>query len=155
MEKLFVHIYQYFSAKRLLFYTVLAIVSGIVLFGASRINIEDDALKMLPDFGKSFNILSTLKTTKLSEKIVVLVHANTENTDNLATASDEFHTLLQDSLSNFIATIKHRSDDEVSMDFYHLLQQKFPLFLTENDYSRIDSMLSSASIAEAMQQNYK
>jgi uncharacterized protein len=155
MGQLFVNIYQYFFRKRFAFYAVLTIVLSLVIFGASRIKIEDDAMKMMPEFGKSSKILNTLKSTKLSEKIIVLIQTEDENNENLQAVGDEFNEILADSLKEFISSVKYRNDDEAVMEFYQLLQKKFPLFLSENDYKQIDTIISVQNIEATMIQNYK
>jgi len=155
MGQLLVNIFQYLSKNRVVLYALLAITSTLIIFGASQIKIEEDALKMMPNFGKSSNILSTLKSTKLSEKIIVLVHAKSINTEQIQEAGDELHESVVDSLSGFVKSVKYRTDDNLSMDFYQLLLQKYPLFLNESDYLIIDSLLKSEHIAEVMEQNIK
>jgi len=73
MEKIFTAVYTYFKANKVVFYGLLLSILVLLGLGASRLKIEEDVTKMMPNAGKASEILHTLQDSKLSEKVVFLI----------------------------------------------------------------------------------
>lgn len=91
MENVFATIYTYFKTHLAVFYGLLIAIVLILGFGASHLKIEEDVTKMMPNAGKASEILNTLQDSKLSEKVVFLIHAKHDSVPaEMLTASADY-----------------------------------------------------------------
>lgn len=157
MEKIFTAVYTYFKANKVVFYGLLLSILVLLGLGASRLKIEEDVTKMMPNAGKASEILHTLQDSKLSEKVVFLIHAKNEtvSAETLTASADYLNERFGDSLQQFVQHVKCKTNDEEFLKLYALIQRNAPVFLEEKDYLAIDSMIAEGNIPKALENDYR
>lgn len=157
MEKIFTSIYTYFKTHLTIFYGLLFIIVLALGLGASRLKIEEDVTKMMPNAGKASEILHTLQDSKLSEKVVFLIHAKNEtvSAETLTASANYLNERFGDSLQRFVQHVRCKTNDEEFLDLYALIQRNAPVFLEESDYIAMDSMIAEGNIPKALENDYR
>jgi predicted exporter len=139
------------------FYGLVTSILVLLGLGASRLKIEEDVTKMMPNAGKASEILHTLQDSKLSEKVVFLIHAKNETVpaETLTASADYLNERFGDSLQQFVQHVKCKTNDEEFLELYALIQRNAPVFLEEKDYLAIDSMIAEGNIPKALENDYR
>ncbi|WP_425076530.1 MMPL family transporter [Psychroserpens sp. S379A] len=156
MDKLFYYISQRIAAQKLLSIGVLIALLISLLFGASRIEFEEDISKLIPQTETSLEAQKVLKQVNFADKIIV----NIQRKENGSIADlTQYATQFIDSVSTtseaFIKDIQGQvADDDITktLDFVY---QNLPLFLNEKDYQSIERKLHKDSIQALTNANYK
>ena len=78
-----------------------------------------------------------------------------EAPDSLVSYADVFVETATKTLKPYINKINARVDDNVVMDLFNTITERLPIYLNENDYHSIDSLIEPARIKETLEQNIK
>lgn len=156
MHVLFVPLYDFFKTRKPLFWIVF-LVSFFVWAGlASRIKLKEDISTMLPDSKAIRTMNEIVSNTQAGEQVVFLVSfadSNDRDYDKLTDAADDFTSGFADSFQNYIDTIILQPGAGYENVMADIVRNNLPLFLTEQDYVQIDSLLSPARIAATVAAN--
>ncbi len=158
MEGLFLGFYNFFRNKRILFSAIVISVAIAALILDSRITLDEDISKTIP--GENDNTSAILKHSRFTNKLIL----NIFFTDTLRSADPEklinYSEELIDSLQNknfsrFISQTTFKINDSLIGDLLNTFYENLPVFLTEADYRKIDSLLLPESIGRSLERNYK
>ena len=88
MRKFLLDTYDYFGVHKKLFYAITVLLFIILGFGASRIKIEEDVARMMPNGEQTARINQILSHSRLSDKIIIKIagNANVQPDDLIAQA---------------------------------------------------------------------
>ena len=155
MHKLFIGLY-YFIRKNKLFAIAIAIVFLFACgFFASKINFEEDITRIIPKSDKSDVTAKVLQQLNFSDKITVIIEKEKEGSlDDLS----DMATVFLDSIAScdqYINAIQGKVDEENIQETFDFVYNNLPLFLEEEDYSKIRNKLNKDSIVEQVQSNYR
>jgi 1-acyl-sn-glycerol-3-phosphate acyltransferase len=158
MERLFLAFYTFFSNRKILFATVVILITLAALLLDSRIMLEEDISKSLS--GQTDKTAMILKNSSLPNKLILNIFL----TDSLKPADPDkliaFSGELIDSLQNinfspFLAMTIFRISDSLAGDVVNVMTANLPIFLTENDYKVIDSLLTPEAVEQSLEKNFK
>lgn len=156
MKKAFVTIYNYFQKHRWqLFLLFFICLSGSAFF-AFQIRFEEDIAKILPKDKKVEKLNQIFTQSKFMDRLVVMLSlkdSTKTNPDSLIAFGDEFTEQIHQRLSPFISHINYKADDEITLDLFHIISEHLPVYLTENDYAVIDSLIAPETIRHTLQRN--
>lgn len=137
-------IYDILSKNKIVASLILIILCVVGIILASGIHYEEDIAKFLPHNAQNEKYQNVYQRIALQNRIAVMF-----------TAKDSSHTVDADSLENAMEMVgkeisgsKLIDDLQVSvnetkvLDIIQFVGQNYPYFLTESDYSHIDSLLS-------------
>ncbi len=156
---MFISLYNYFKNRKLL---LLLIVSGIftlAIYTALKIHTSEDISKMIPvdDELKRFNFAN--KQVKLNDKIIVNISYTDSladvNPENLAAFSDSLTHKLQKNYSEHIVEIKNTIDNQMMSELYDVFYHNLPVFLTENDYKKLDTLLTEEDLDKTLAADFR
>ncbi|MDJ1472179.1 MMPL family transporter [Cytophagaceae bacterium DM2B3-1] len=157
MDRIFVWIYEFFRKRKYIYFTILISAFILLAFFASRIRLEEDISKMIPNDGKISNYHSTLSKSRFLDKIVVSIsmQKNTSQ-DTLIQCVDLFIAELQafNQKDSLIAEIKASIDDTRLTKVYDLLYRNLPMYLSDQDYLSLDSLTTEQGIQKAIEADY-
>jgi 1-acyl-sn-glycerol-3-phosphate acyltransferase len=158
MEGIFSGLYIFLSKHKFLFWGILIAICFPVFFFAAKINLEEDITKVLPG-SDSQEYQQVLKQSGIMEKLVfriTLSDSSQSDPDKLTSYASAFIRQIENKkdLQPLIKDIRDRIPDEVMFKAYKLFYNNLPFFLEEQDYKKIDTMLTDTSIARSMQKNY-
>ena len=140
---------NFFYKKKILFITTIVVLIGVFIFGASKININENIFSTLPK-GTSFSKFSKLiDQGDLGNQIVFSLKVNNNDSEELVilTAS------LADSLNNYakadlkdIVLVRPNIESKVYNYFYY----NFPKFINDDYYQLIENKIRKDSIPVAL-----
>ncbi len=158
MEVIFLTLYRFFNSRRSLFLAFVAVVVLVGIYLASQLNLEEDISKSMP--GENDQIALVINNSRLTNKLIIPVFLR----DTAAAADPDklvaFANRLTDSLrgpdiSSFLATSSFSVSDTTVENMMSLFYENIPLFLSEDDYIKLDSLLLPESIDRSLQKNIR
>src|SRR4051812_9435856 len=91
MNKIVVWLYEFFKGKRITFCIVLISMFLALGYVASRIRLEEDITKMIPDDEQTRDYKSTIQNIKILDKIVVSISSDSIGMeDSLIACAEHF-----------------------------------------------------------------
>ncbi len=160
MSERFIQIYFFFRERRLLFYLFLGTILAAILLFASRIKVSEDIMGISGSKNHPGKFETVVSHIKFTDKLIIRLSL----ADTNATADPERLILyakdLTDSLtrrydSTYIRGIIGNVTDSSMSASLNLLYDHLPVYLVENDYRVIDSLLAPESIHSAIEKDYK
>lgn len=157
MNRIVVFFYEFFKTHTRVFYVIL--ISLFLGFGyfASRIAFQDDITKMIPDDASTSKYKSAIQDIRILDKIIVSFTSDRAGMeDSLIAAADRFVADLnaQPQSQALITEIRNDMDEERIAGVYELLYNNLPVYLSPEDYTRIDSITSDTAIKESIGRGY-
>ena len=156
---MFKQLYKFFSTRKLLLSIIIVIFIAILSFFASNIKLTEDISDMIPldKELERFNFAS--QNIKMNDKIILNIYLK----DTLTTAEPQQLVAFADSLAKDIENvlvseikeIRVKVDDDVQEQVYDIFQRNLPIYLTDKDYLRIDSLLTDDEINNSLKANLK
>lgn len=157
MIRLLVSLYRFFQHKKVLFYAILALSVGGLAYTASKVQLQEDISRFLPNVDNSGNIGRVFKNMKVTDKLVLVFTAKTDQAtqDSLVAACDDLTTqLLAENKDTYIKAVMGEVGGTMVSEMSDYLYSNLPIFLTSEDYRRIDSLLLPENVASRMRANY-
>lgn len=159
MERLFVRIYDFFASRRRLAVVIPLLLSLVFIFAAARVDFSEDIAGFLPyGSGKSHRQSQFVyKNLRMADRIAVVFSADgfasQERVDFLSSAADDFVDRF------WSADVPGAKDPQLGVDALGFLGtagfivSNMPYFLSDEDYDRIDSILSAGNFDEIFEKN--
>lgn len=156
MKGALIRIYDFFQARKAIFYAVTVGLFVLLAFAASRIKVEEDIARMLPDSEQTEQINRIFRHSRFYDRIVVKVKGTAQSSpEELIELADSLESNLQREYGSHISEMKVRVDDETTLDIYNTVHNLLPIYLDSADYIRIDSLITPEAVNASMQSNYQ
>ncbi|MCG3166811.1 MAG: tRNA (cmo5U34)-methyltransferase [Bacteroidia bacterium] len=155
----FYSVFLFFSRNKTVFLFTVTMLFGFAGYFASRLKFEEDISRMIPSDEKTNRANFILKNSKFADRLVL----NISLADSLAEANPDLLTSYAENLvavldsawkPSHISEITATVPEDLMLTVNSIFYSNLPLFLEENDYAKIDSMLFPKKVDEAMQKNY-
>ena len=157
MEFLFVSVYDFFHKRPRVVYAVFFGLLIICGYWASRIEIRENVSEIFPDEKKGEDVNQMLQSRAL-EKLVFMVSFNDTarvDPDSLLSFADSLVTDIQAKSSDYITEIDFRIDDQQAYEIFNIIFEHLPVFLNDEDYQQLDSILTPEILSARVQENYR
>lgn len=150
-------LYLFFRERRTLFVILILASCGVLGFFASKIRLEEDITRFVPSDKNTSAINTILENLKSKDKLVVHLFSNDpQKADSLAECADSIYAGITRALSPKDYTdITYKLSDDRMQQVYDLFYRHLPLFLEEQDYTRLNHMLQADSIAYTLKKDYE
>lgn len=158
MQALFTSLYDFFEKRKTLYWICFASLFALCIAGALRIRFENDINKMIPHDPSIEAMNEVLNKTRTGEQIVfTLSFSDTtlNNPDSLILLQQRFQHDLEIAGKGYIRQIQSQINDEKEQQFSELALQYLPLFLEEQDYLQIDSLIRPERIKETIAREHR
>jgi len=160
MSYLFIELYRFFQKKKILFFIFLFSVSVLILFLASRITLEEDISGTMRGNGNRQLSDFVLRNFKFNDKLIINISLADTTASQQPDSLIAFAQALVDSLNgqldgSFVHRIAFQSSDSAMISVLDILNNHLPVFLEDQDYQKMDSLIQPASIQNAMETNFK
>jgi len=160
LATLFLALYSFFNKHLKFFWAGVVVLCILTGWFASKIGFEEDITRFLPLGEKnSLAVKEAFANNKLKDKLVVMVSSSApgdEGQTAMTSFADSFAGELKTKLdSEYVDHILYHIDENSFLDLYDELYSNLPLYLDQNDFTKIDSLTSDSMIAKAMRKNYK
>jgi 1-acyl-sn-glycerol-3-phosphate acyltransferase len=156
LRNFFVHIYDFFQSRKGLFRAVFLLSFGALTFLATRIELEEDISTMLPDSKAIKAMNEVINKTQVGEQIVFLASlrdSTLTDPDSVIAAATTFTEQVRHSFGGYIDSINLQSTGGFEEALADIFRQYLPLFLTEQDYKRIDTLVQPDRIGQTLENN--
>ena len=159
MTQFFIGLYDYFERHKILFY--LSLISCVLLMGffALQVRFEENITQFFPDTKDSQNTIKVFDNLKIKDKIIIMLSSadtcHQVEPDSLIEAAGQLQqTLTEKAGGTLIKGIFAQIDQSLIGGATDFVYEHLPLFLTDTDYQRFDSLLTEKGIQAIMQKNY-
>lgn len=159
MTQFFIGLYDYFERHKILFY--LSLISCVLLMGffALQVRFEENITQFFPDTKDSQNTIKVFDNLKIKDKIIIMLSSadtcHQVEPDSLIEAAGQLQqTLAEKAGGTLIKGIFAQVDQSLIGGATDFVYEHLPLFLTDTDYQRFDSLLTEKGIQAIMQKNY-
>jgi len=154
MERLFISLYRFLKKRRIPFLTFFLLITALLLWFASSINLREDVSDFMPSDQNSERINFVNNNISLSEKIIISL----SNSDTSLNAGEgalfDYADMLADSIRSKgredVKDIFYKIDDRQTFTVASFILQNLPYYLEESDYKHIDSLLRPEKIQQAL-----
>ena len=159
MTQFFIGLYDYFERHKILFY--MSLISCVLLMGffALQVRFEENITQFFPDTKDSQNTIKVFDNLKIKDKIIIMLSSadtcHQVEPDSLIEAAGQLQqTLTEKAGGTLIKGIFAQVDQSLIGGATDFVYEHLPLFLTDTDYQRFDSLLTEKGIQAIMQKNY-
>lgn len=159
MTQLFIQLYSFFQRHKTLLYLSLTVCVVAMAYFASQIRFEENVIRFLPDTKDAENAGKVFENLKIKDKIIVMFSAvdtvNLPDPETFIEAETRLEKTMTEKLGGtHIKDILYRVDENTIGEMKNFVYSHLPLFLTDADYQRFDSLMNEKAIETAMQKNY-
>ena len=159
MSQFFISLYNFFTKHRIVFIIFIAFTSIVIGYFASRIKFEEEITISIPKDNKSDKFSFALQNIKFLDKLIVTVSLSDTvaepSPDKLISFIDEFVEYLKKDYNKYIKEITYKVYEDSVQDVINIFYNNLPVFLDENDYIKIDSLISENRINSAIKNDFK
>ena len=162
MNKFFLSIYDYLSKRKAFSVVLLLTVTALCVFSALRLDYKENIADFLPTDPEEERYTSVYNDMSDQGQITIIFSADTTLLDNdeaieaIMEAMDAFEMHWRDADTNLIVSdLRCKVDGSQVFDAIDFIRDNPPLFLTEADYRRMDSLLASPDYVATCMGNVK
>ena len=159
MRTFFVNLYAYFYKHKIFLFSVLLILIAVLAFFAVQLKFDENILSILPKNKENERISYVFQNINSADKIIIKI-TNTDSSDSspdeLIENAESFISLVDNKLdTSHMKELFYKTDDAQFLDVLEFMFQNIPYFLTEEDYERLDTLITSENIATILEENKK
>lgn len=154
MTKFFVGLYNYFERHKVLFYLSLSVCILFMALFAAQVRFEENVTSFFPDTKDSQNAINVFENLKIKDKIMIMLSGKdgVADADSLIEAAETIkQDLQQQAEGTLIKEIFSKADENLINSAGDFVYDNLPLFLSDEDYQRLDTLLTAGNIAALMQ----
>lgn len=156
MSRIFIALYHWLSRFRWIVFSSLAVIGVLMVYASLNIKFEEDFTRFFPKENASAESAKLFSQIKIKDKIIILFK-NRDSliivpSDKLIAAAEIFEKdVLSGAGEELIKESRLKVDASERESMTDFIYDNIPLFLTKQDYSRLDSLTRE----EAVEQNLK
>ncbi len=154
MNRFFLYIHDKLSENKALSIFLLLIMTALCVFSALRLDYKENIADFLPSNPEKEKYTSVYED--LSDQGQITVIFSGEDKYELMDAVDDFESnWAKADTSMLVSDLRCKIDDKIVFDAIDFIRDNQPLFLTESDYTRIDSLLAQPDYVATCLTNIK
>ena len=157
MHKIFLPIYRFFKSRKALMYSILAVLTLFFAFFASKIDLEENLLKLFPMENEESRL--AFEDLRVKDKLFIQILPTGERIDTwtLGSLMDEYMEGLveSDSSSHLIENVLYRLEDDMVVNGLGFALGHVPSFVDTSCYAAFDSLSSPSVLRSTMARNKK
>ena len=158
MEKLFTGIYDYFKNNRIVLYAVFLMSLLVFAYFAFRVKFVEDISAIIPHDAKTEKLNQVFQNSKFADKLIVAVSLKNDSLvqpDRLVKYADTLAAHMQEKASDYIRNIHYKIEENFSLELFQTIQEHLPVFLSENDYASIDTLIEPENIKTTLEHDIR
>lgn len=142
MTKFILSLYDYLEKHKWQAYLLLAFLLLLCGWLLSQLHYREDIADFLPQDKATAKYTSVYNSLGGQNKIVVIFSSEEGDTESISKAIDDFGTLWKETDLADQTDLQTQIDDSQMMTLFGFILNNYPYFLGEEDYARMDSLLS-------------
>ncbi|MDB5228962.1 MAG: methyltransferase protein [Bacteroidota bacterium] len=158
MNSIFISIYRLLKGRLPVTISLFAGCIVVMLLIASKVELKEDVIQMLPEEKSNKNAYEFLQSSKFTERIIVSISAKDTNSvipDSLVQFADAFVEQVNTKLRTDIKSIDYTASDSLFREVLTVIDNNLPVFLDDKDYAAIDSSLTNQAISQKLNYNFQ
>jgi 1-acyl-sn-glycerol-3-phosphate acyltransferase len=159
MEKVLLLIYHFFAKKRVVFYLIFSGCFIFLTWFSCRVKFEEDISKVIPRDKKISKLNEIFQNSKFIDKLVIMVSLKDTmakaQPDSLVAFAESFGNQVQGKLKPYINKVNFKVDDELILKFFGIVNQHLPIYLTDDDYKTIDTLITPEKVRQTLMYDYR
>jgi 1-acyl-sn-glycerol-3-phosphate acyltransferase len=159
MSQIFLNLYDFFQRRKRAFWFIFLLTTFAIGLGASQIEIQEDITKIFPDDERVAKLDYVFRNARFVERLVIMVSVkdtlSAPHPDSLIALADTLVEKFERNLKPYINKISSRVDEEKILEMINTVHQHLPIFLDENDYMKLDSIVKPENIKGVLESNYR
>ena len=162
MNKFFLSIYDYLSKNKPLAIALLLVITALCVFSALRLDYKENIADFLPTDPEKERYTSVYNDLSDQGQITVIFAADTtkvsnnEAMDAMMDAMDAFEANWKATDTTLlVSNMQCKVDDNQVFDAIDFIRENPPLFFTQEDYRRMDSLLAEPDYVATCMGNIK
>jgi len=156
MQHLFLSIFQFFKNRKIaLFGSFFLWLCWFLLF-ALKVKYIEDVYAIIPKDNKTEKIAQVFESSKFADKLIVVVSLKDTNAISpaaLVNYADLLASQLQKDAAGYIKNLRYKIDEAFTYSLFGTIQNHLPVFLTEADYKKIDTLLQPSELQKSLRRN--
>ena len=154
MTKFFLKIYDFLSKKKAFSAIILLIIIALCIFSALRLDYKENIADFLPTDPEKEKYTSVYDDLSNQGQITVIFSG--DDMDELMSSVDDFEdNWHKTDTALLVNDLRCKVDEGLVFDAIDFIRQNQPLFLTDDDYKRMDSLLAEPDYVATCIQNIK
>ena len=156
LQVIFVSIYDFFQRRKGFFIALFLLSFGLWAFLATRLKLQEDISTMLPDSKAIKAMNDVVSNTRSGEQVIFLAtlkDSNQTDPDSLIAAVNTFNDQHLTNDRDYIDTVNLQASGSYEEALADIFSRYMPLFLTEQDYEKIDSLIQPERIKQTLENN--
>ena len=154
MNKFFLTIYDFLSKRKALSIVILLIVTALCVFSALKLDYKENIADFLPTDPEKEKYTSVYDDLSNQGQITIIFSG--DDMDELMSALDDFESNWEElDTALLVNDLRCKVDEGLVFEAIDFMRQNQPLFLTDNDYKRMDSLLAEPDYVAICMQNIK
>ena len=152
MKNFFLKIYDFFTGHKWFASVILVLILAVCTFLVSKLNYSEDISEFLPGDDLSRKYMSVYANSNSQDKIAIIFTPEDDSVpiDTVVYAMDCFKEIFdQNDADSLIKDFEVKVDEFSMLETMGFVTENYPYFLTDDDYSRMDSLLSSPDYIES------
>ena len=162
MNKFFLSIYDHLSKNRPLSIALLLVVTALCVYSALRLDYKENIADFLPTDPEKERYTSVYNDLGDQGQITVIFAIDTtgfagiDAIDTLMNAMDAFESHWKENdTAQLVSDLRCKVDGSQVFDAMDFIRENPPLFLTDDDYRRMDSLLAEPDYVATCMSNIK
>lgn len=146
---------HFFQKRKLVFFFGFLILVGCFVFIASKIKFNEDISGFLPNSKETELINFVYENNKISDKIIISLSLKNAQIDEtvLMDGIDQLSDLLRASTQKYYDEMIFQIDDQSISDVQESILSNLPIYLNDQDYQRLDTVITDSTISKIMSKN--
>ncbi len=154
MTKFFLRIYDFLAGKKVLSIVLLLIISALCVVSALKLNYKENIADFLPSDPEKERYTSVYDDLSNQGQITIIFSG--DDMDELMNTVDDFERNWHDlDTALLVNDLRCKVDDGLVFDAIDFIRENQPLFLTDKDYRRMDSLLAEPDYVATCMQNIR
>jgi predicted RND superfamily exporter protein len=142
----FTTLYQYLKNKNKWMWTFVCLLLVFMVWNIFKLELIQDINQMIPNDSKSNSMYNASKNIRAFDKLIVVVEGDSSySTDTLEQIVQEVNNKLT-ALNSHVSSVKYQIDESQLSELQNILYDNLPLYIEENTYHRLDSILALSSV---------
>ncbi len=154
MNRIFLAIYDFLSKRKAFSTAILLIIIALCVFSALRLNYKENIADFLPTDPEKERYTSVYDDLSNQGQITIIFSG--DDMDEIMSAIDDFEdNWYKLDTSLLVNDLRCKVDEGLVLDAIDFIRENQPLFLTGDDYRRMDSLLAEPDYVATCMQNIK
>ncbi|MBR5663879.1 MAG: MMPL family transporter, partial [Bacteroidales bacterium] len=154
MNRIFLAIYDFLSKRKAFSTAILLIIIALCVFSALRLNYKENIADFLPTDPEKERYTSVYDDLSNQGQITIIFSG--DDMDEIMSAIDDFEeNWYKLDTSLLVNDLRCKVDEGLVLDAIDFIRENQPLFLTDDDYRRMDSLLAEPDYVATCMQNIK